>query len=304
MGLPGVFDFYQPKFYCGEGEYMEDVEITGIPESPVGVDAGEGGEAVGFEEALSETEADVNAALKAAASAVGALKKFRLAVGAGNMRDLNRTMESAGQAIAALGRQFDKAREGWNFDAESYAASRKFTDDILKAAAGAGVDIFEQDERLYCYPAIISILPNEMSVKIDKQKERRLRPSFLAAHLKALQNKPVRFKSEVFLEGLYLAWEKLVASRGAAVSGKGQVIPLTEIYSLLTIMPGMSREYSQQEFARDIYLLDQSGIAQTRKGFVVSLPASTGTKSPRNTVRVITRDGSEKKYYGIAFTEG
>lgn len=281
---------------------MEDVGITEVPEFPVGVEPGGDSGVAGFEEALSRTEADVDAALKAAASAVGALKKFRLAVATGNMRDVNRTMESAGQAIAALERQFNKAREGWTFDAASYTAGRKFTEDILKAAADAGVDIFEQDDRLYCYPAIVSILPNEMSVKIDKQKERRLRPSFLAAHLKALQNRPVRFKSEAFLEGLYAAWEKLVAGRGAAANGKGQVIPLVEIYSLLTIMPGMSREYSQQEFARDIYLLDQSGIARTKKGFVVSLPASTGTKSMRNIIRVITRNGSEKKYYGIAFT--
>jgi len=283
---------------------MEDVEAAGLGEMPAGIEAGEGNDASGFEEALARTEADVNAALKAAASAAAALKKFRLAASTGCVRDLAKTIESSEQAIAALKRQFDKAREGWRFDAESYTAGRGFIDDILKAAGEAGVKLFEQDERLYCYPVIVSVLPNELSVKIDKQKERRLRPSFLAAHLKALQNKPVRFRSEVFLEGLHSAYEKLVKSRGAAADGKGHVIPLTEIYALLTIMPGMSKEYSQQEFARDIYLLDQSGISRTRKGFVVSLPASTGTKSPKNTVRVIARDGAEKKYYGIAFTEG
>jgi hypothetical protein len=255
-----------------------------------------------FEEALTKTEGDVNAALKAAASVVSSLKKFRLAVGTGNIRELNKIVEASEQAIAVLKEQFGNAREGWNFDAEAYVADRAFTEDILKAAGDAGVTVFEQDERLYCYPFIVSVLPNEMSVRIDKQKERRLRPSVLAAHLKELQNRPVRFKAEVFLEGLYAAYDKIVKMRGAAPDGRGAVIPLTEIYSLLTIMPGLSKEYSQQEFARDIYLLDQSGNTQTKKGLVVSLPASTGTKGMKNTIRVITRDGAEKKYYGISFS--
>ena len=104
------------------------------------------------------------------------------------------------------------------------------------------------------------------------------------------------------MEGLFSAYETIIRSRGQDQVGNGIVIPLLEIYKLLTIMPGLSKEYSLQEFARDLYLLDQSGITKTKKGFVIRLPASTGTKSMKSTIKVITREGSEKKYYGISFS--
>jgi hypothetical protein len=256
-----------------------------------------------LEKALAKTESDVNATLKATASVVSSLKKFRIAIGTGNLRELNKIIESSEQAIAALKQQFINTKEGWNFDSENYISSRAFPEEILQTAREMNVKIFEQDERLYCYPFLISILPNEMSVKIDKKKERRVRPSVLVSHLKSLQNKPVKFKSEVFIEGLFSAYEALKAlirGRGQDHAGEGIVIPLLEIYKLLTIMPGLSKEYSQQEFARDLYLLDKNGI--TKKGFVISLPASTGTKSIKSTIKVITQEGSEKKYYGISFS--
>ena len=255
-----------------------------------------------LEKALAKTEGDVNATLKAAVSVVSSLKKFRIAIGTGNLRDLKKIMESSEQAIAALKQQFINTKEGWSFDSETYLASRVFPEEILETAKEMDVKIFEQDERLYCYPFLIRILPNEFAVQIDKKKERRLRPSTLIGYLKSLQNKPVRFKPEVFMEGLFSAYETIIRSRGQDQVGKGIVLPLLEIYKLLTIMPGLSKEYSQQEFARDLYLLDQSGITETKKGFVINLPASTGTKSMKSMIRVITRKGSEKKYYGISFS--
>jgi len=166
------------------------------------------------------------------------------------------------------------------------------------------VKIFEQDERLYCYPFLIRIIPTELAVQIDKTKEKRLRPSALVSHLKALQNKPVRFKPETFLESLSLAYEILIKSRGKDQVGKGIVVSLREIYRLLTLLPGQTKEYSLQEFARDIYLLDRSGVITTKKGYGVTLPGvSSGMKGTTGTIRVITQEGQNKLYYGISFSE-
>jgi hypothetical protein len=148
------------------------------------------------------------------------------------------------------------------------------------------------------------ILPNERTVLIDKAREKRLRPSVLVSHLKDLQNKPVRFKPEVFLESLYTAYSVAVSTRPKDLVNTRVVVPLLEVYNLLTLLPGQSKEYSRQEFARDIYLLDQSRVAKTKKGLVVSFPASTGTRSTSNTITVITQNGHEKKYYGISFANG
>lgn len=255
-----------------------------------------------LEEALARTDADADATLKAAEAAVRSLKKFRSAAHTGDLRELRKTIEAAGQAISTLEQQFDTARTGWAFDEEAYLSSRAFTEEVMEAAAREGVKIFEQDDRLYCYPHLVRVAPGDGVVLIDKTRERRLRPSFLASHLRALQNKPVRFRPEAFLESLWAAYETAVRARKTAHAGtSAPPVPLLEIYDLLTLLPGASRDYSRQEFARDIYLLDQSGVTHTKRGSRVEFPASTGTKSPGRSLTVITKNGREKRYYGIAF---
>ena len=257
-----------------------------------------------LETALAKTEADADATLKAAIAAVSSLKKFRKAVQTGNLRELRKTIEATEQAVTALRQQFTNAKEDWNFDEEAYLSNKAFTSEILEAAKQIGLKIFEQDDRLYCYPFLIRILSGECSILIDKMRERRLRPSFLVKHLKDLQSKPPRFKPEAFLESLFSAYEIVVAPRGKELFNTGIVIKLRDIYDLLTLLPGQSKEYSTQEFARDIYLLDQSRVTRTKKGSVVSFPASTGTRSATSTITVITQTGQEKKYYGISFADG
>src|SRR3990172_8317627 len=254
---------------------------------------------VSLEKTLAKTEADADATLKAATAAVSSLKKFRTAAQTGNLRELRKTIETAEQAITALRQQFTNAKEDWNFDEETYLSNKAFTSEILESAEQTGLKIFEQDDRLYCYPFLIRVLPGERSILIDKVRERRLRPSVLVKHLKDLQSKPSRFKPEAFLESLFSAYEIVVAPRGKGLVYTGIVIALRDIYNLLTLLPGQSREYSRQEFARDIYLLDQSRVTRTKKGFIAAFPASTGTRSATSTITVITQNGHEKKYYGI-----
>ncbi len=254
-----------------------------------------------LEEALAKTDADAESALKAANAAIRSLKKFRAAAHTGDLRELRRTIDAAEQSIAALGQQFANAKEGWSFDEEAYLTGGDFTRELLETARQSGVRVFEEGDRLYCYPHLIRVVPADRAVLIDKSRERRLRPSFLVAHLKALQNRPVRFRPEAFLESLSAAYDTAVRGRENANAKVGPVIPLVDIYDLLTLLPGQSKEYTLQEFARDIYLLDGSGVTTTRKGSTVSWPASSGTRSAGRTITVITQDGREKKYYGITF---
>lgn len=257
----------------------------------------------GLEKALAKTETDVDATLKAANSVVSSLKRFRGVIKTGSLRELSKTIASAEQAIAALKQQFSNTKDGWNFDTENYIASKAFTAEIIEMSKSSGVKIFEQDERLYCYPFLIRIIPNELAIQIDKTKDKRLRPSTLVSHLKALQNKPVRFKPETFLESLFSAYETLTKSRGKDQVGKGIVLTLREIYRLLTLLPGQTKEYSLQEFARDIYLLDRSGVKTTTKGYGITLPGVSSGMKGTTSIQVITQEGQAKLYYGISFSE-
>lgn len=259
-----------------------------------------------LEQALAKTQAAADAALSAAGAVGRTLKKFRKASSEGNLRDVRATLEAAEHSMKTLRQEFANAKESWDFDAEDYLSNGQFAQELLRTAQAMGVRLFEQDDRLYCYPALIRIDPKERAVLIDKTRERRLRPSVLVAHFRDLQKRPPRFRPEAFLESLFEAYSAIAERQGKDLfgSGSGVVVRLTDVYDLLTLLPGQSREYPKQEFARDVYLLDQSDAATTKKGYRVSFPASTGTRSASATLRVITQRGGEKVYYGIAFRRG
>jgi len=256
-----------------------------------------------LEEALARTESDSEAVLKAAATATKAVKRFRATAQVGNLRELRPALTAAEQAVAGLSQELARAKAGWDFDEEAYFANGLFPRELVASAERLNVRIFEADERLYCYPVLIRVLASERSVLIDKQRERRVRPSVLVNQLKELQARPARFRSEAFLEALFEAYATLAVRHGKQALGSGRVERLLEVYDLFTLLPGSSREYSRQEFGRDLYLLDQSGATTTKKGYVVSFHASTGTRSAGSTIRVIAEDGRDKVYYGISFTQ-
>jgi hypothetical protein len=257
-----------------------------------------------LETALQRTQNDADASLKAAAAITGALRRFRSVVHDGNLRDIQPALSTVEQALGALQQQVDATADGWGFDEAGYFARGGYTRELLETAAAMHVSMFEQDKQLYCYPSVVQVLASERMVQIDRARERRVRPSVLVEHLRRLQQRPPRFKPDAFLETLFKAYRVLVQRHGSGALQRGSVERLAEVYELLTLLPGQSHEYSRQEFARDLYLLDRSGATETRNGYVVSFPASTGTKSASGIITAITETGQERRYWGIAFARG
>ncbi|MCL4434153.1 MAG: hypothetical protein M1399_05200 [Actinobacteria bacterium] len=70
------------------------------------------------------------------------------------------------------------------------------------------------------------------------------------------------------------------------------------LYTILTLRDG-PRAYSKQEFARDIYLLDQSGTIGTRDGRTLRFAASASTRGT-GVLETVTRGGQIKIYSTIA----
>jgi hypothetical protein len=255
-----------------------------------------------LETALQRTESDAEASLKAAAAVTRSLKRLRSVVHDGNLRDMPAALAAVEQSVDALQRQVASTSDGWDFDEAAYFAAGAYTHELLETAAHMRVRMFEQDERLYCYPSLIQVLPADRTLLIDRARERRLRPSVVVEHLRTLHERPPRFRPEAFLETLFNAYRVLIQRHGSAALELGSVERLAQVYELLTLLPNQSREYSRQEFARDLYLLDRSGTTRTRTGYVVSFPASTGTKSASGVITAITERGQERRYWGIAFT--
>jgi hypothetical protein len=193
-----------------------------------------------------------------------------------------------------------EVRTSWRFDAQAYLSGGEYAKEVLALAATDGLAAFEADGRILSYPAIVQVSPGDGTVLIDRKRERRIRPSVLVKTLKALQARPPRFKADAFLESLANAYDIVVSRSGARA---GATVKLAELYTVLTILPGSGRDYTKAEFARDLYLLDQSGQTKTRDGRVLRLPASALTRGTGVFVTV-ARSGQEKVYAGICFEAG
>src|SRR6266536_564844 len=147
------------------------------------------------------------------------------------------------------------------------------------------------------FEAVFSATEREgdAAIEIDKVRDRRLRPSVLVAALARAQERGVRFKAEAFLDSLRSTYELLVASGGKRPDA---VVRLVDIWSVLTMLPGQRVQYSKQEFARDLYLLDQSGVTRTaRSPRTLRWAASTGTKGA-GTLVTVGRNGQQQRYWG------
>lgn len=253
-----------------------------------------------LEQALETIERAAAAAVRATAAAHGEAKRVKAAAASGQLRTLRQSLDAAVRLAEQASATAREVRASWTFDEQAHFASGDYTKEVLAFAAEQELAAFEADDRILSYPAIVAVSASDATVMIDKRKERRVRPSVLVATLKELQARPPKFKAEAFLEALATSYDLLVAKRGGQ---PGSTVKLAEIYNVLTVLPGSSRDYSRQELARDLYLLDQSGVTTTRDGRVLQLPASALTRGG-GVLRTVTRSGQEKVYAGISFDGG
>ena len=256
-------------------------------------------ETAGLEDALLTFERDASAAIKTVSAALRELKKLAASAAVGDLRALRQGADASAQLGDQAARAVHDLRDGWQFDEVAYFESGGFTKEVLALGAEERLQAFESDDRILSYPAIVQVVASDTSVMIDKQRDRRVRPSVLVRTLKSLQLKPPKFKAEAFLETLSNAYDLVVAS---AAGRSGSVVKLVDLYGVLTLMPGSGRDYTKQEFARDLYLLDQSGVVTTRAGRVLSLPASALTRGSAR-LTTVTRSGEAKLYAGISFED-
>jgi hypothetical protein len=256
-----------------------------------------------FEQALERLDSDTAAVQKAAATVAGASKRLAAAAKAGDGAAIDRAFGDCGRAVDALQAQLNNTRSGWNFDWRGHIESERFKRELLEAASEAGLIIHEQDGRIFSYPVLVRILTGGDlgTVSVDRKRMRTIRPSHLVALLKTLRDRPPKAKNEEFLKSLYAAYG-WATQRDDGSTPWGPVAELVDLYEILTLFPGQTRDYSRQEFTRDLYLLDRSDIRATRDGARFELSASTGTKGSRSRfLTIVGEDGEEKAYYGISF---
>lgn len=246
---------------------------------------------------LAGAQQRAEAALTEAAALVRELKRVRGAAAQGQVRDLRKSLQSAESTSARLATTVAALAAAYDIDESEHLASGGYLKELLETAADRDVAMFEEDDRVLCYPSILRILPGEAAVLVDKRRERRLRPSVLVEVLRAAQDRGPRFKPEPFLESLRAAYDLLLARHGKPA---GAVVRLVDVLAVLTLLPGQSREYTQPEFARDLYLLDHARLTTTKDGRRLRFAASSGTRGA-GTLTTVARTGQQQRYWGVAF---
>jgi hypothetical protein len=261
-----------------------------------------------LERELTELEVKLEAAAKSAKSALSELKKATVSAKIGQIRDLNKGLAEARNAAKRFADDVAGADSSWKFDAEAYFANGGYLTELLREAESAGLSLFQQDGRVFCFPMLLTLSAKDIAVMIDRKPERRLRPRELVKLLSARQRRPQRLNEQKFLETLFDAYCFVARSNKSDwtrdTAGVGPVVSLLAIHELLTILPGVERDYPKEEFARDVHLLDRQPNLRTKDGRRLALPASTGTKNIGQRLTIIDQQGREVVYVGIRFDKG
>ncbi len=251
-----------------------------------------------LEPALQSVERDIDGAMKSVLAALGQVKRAKAAAAVGQLRELRQALDEAARLADVATETVALVRDGWQFDEQQHFASGAYAQEVLARAKADGVNVYYSDDRILCYPAIVAVSASDLSVVVDKKRDRRVRPSVFVRTMKALQTKPPKFKADAFLESIALAYDLVVAKNAGR---PGSVVKLVDLYAVLTVMPGAAREYSKPEFARDLYLLDMSGVTATKSGRAMTFAASALTRAG-GVLTTVTKTGQEKVYAGVQFT--
>lgn len=252
----------------------------------------------GLEDALERAESALESSGRSATALARELKRARAAAASGQVRELRRAFAAAADLAQDLQQAVDDAARSYDVDEVELLASGAYAKELLASAAEADVAMFEEDDRLLCYPSIVRVLPTDLALEIDRRRVRGLRPSVVVTALQRAQNAGPKFKSGPFLASLLAAYHHVVALQGKQ---PGAVVRLLDVYSVLTLLPGHTREYTKPEFTRDLYLLDQSGAtAVGTTGQTLRWAASSGTRMA-GVLSTVAKSGQQQHYWGIAF---
>jgi hypothetical protein len=251
-----------------------------------------------FEEAFDNAEKVARAAENAARRLAGAARALAKAATEGDIGRIRRASERLAQEADIARQASGNACAAWALtpEAEEQYLRDQYAEELLRIAEANGLKMQRHNGSMGVYPFVIHVLPSQRVVTLNRKKISGLRPTSFVARLKAIQNRRPRGNPQAFLETLFSAYRLIAAGERA-----GTAVSLTEIFKVLTLLPGA--DYSKEDFARDLLSLDRSETSVTRSGARVSFPASTGTRDARNTFTCVTPEGETVPFYAIKFTQ-
>jgi hypothetical protein len=247
-----------------------------------------------LEQALLALDEKLEAYREEAGRLLQAVRRAQGAARTGHAGDIERRLTEVRHRASETNAAIANLDEAWSFDIAGYMASGGYLAELKAAAAEDGLQLFERDGRIYSFPLLIRLDSRERAVRVGKKAERRIRPRVVSKLLAQAQKRPQRLDPQRFLELLYKVYQRID-------QGAGRVVLLSDLHDLLTLLPGT--DYPEDEFARDLLLLDRKPDLRTRDNCRFELPASTGSKGRGRRIVVYDEMGGEHLYVGIRFVK-
>ncbi len=249
----------------------------------------------GYESELEHLDREIAALVKGTQLALTAARKAQRASAQGNQSELVAAIVAVRDRLADLHEKASELTRDADYDLTAWMQSGGYARELMALAAASHLPMVESDSKLLCYPSVLQVMPAEQAITIDRKRVREVRPSRVVDVLRANSQRRSRFRAEAFLEALASAYDLWIAHKGGR---HGSHVKLMNLYSILTLLNG-SRAYSKQEFARDIYLLDQSGLIETKDGRILRFAASATTRGG-GVLETVAKGGQVKIYSTIA----
>lgn len=251
-----------------------------------------------FEESFEQTEQAATDAARAAQALAKSARALERAAKAGDISKMRSAAALLSESSETVRQSAANAAAAWPFSPEDTTGYLRdeYEQELIEEGQLVGLSIHRVESKLSVFPKMVQIAPDRRAVVMDGKNLPTTRPSRVVERLKREQEKAPP-SSERFLESLYQTY-----CDGVEKSLRGTPYKLTDIYRKLTRLPGVSRTYSRLDFCRDLYLLDRSGLQETRRGARFTFSASTGTRQSQR-LEFVGRDGHVVTYYAIAFTE-
>ena len=257
-----------------------------------------------FEQGFADAEKAADSVLNALKALSGEAKRMQKAAQDGNIAAVRRHTERLQDSLTLIRQEVSNATNAWPFtpDEEQGYLEDQYAQELVEEAGKKHLQIHDRDGRLIAHPSIVRVMPGDRVVQINRKKTSAIRPTKVVRDLQALQTRRSPFRPQQFLASLHIAYGYLTGVRGSdtmKLSGVGQVVPLSRIYDLFTGLPGAKRDYSQIDFARDLYRLEESGVREVSSGEKVHFPSSARSQG---TISFVGPEGEPVIYYGIQFT--
>ena len=268
-------------------------ELTNLPQR-----------ARGLEDTLAALDGHLADAEKRAANLLKAVRRLRRAAREGVVASLPAAVAAARADADRTGEPFAKAAATLDYDLAAAFASGAWFDELAAAAKAAGVVLVRRDGRVTAYPVAIRLDARAQGVRVGRKLEKRIRPSFIIAQLKSLQQRPERFNARQFLDRLFALYGTKARAEDPAWRptrpGEGPLVSLADLHDLLTLLPAAGADYPQEEFVADLLRLDRQPNATDSHGRRFELGGSTGRKGGRR-LRLFDETGEQHDYFAIRF---